>query len=173
MAARLMRLANLADLEDAWSAWLDLVLTTNGQPRKRLYTKQFETDYAITCLFEADGSLIGGLKEALEKTRAAQTYHRSLALTKAVYTFKSAWTKAKRDIGALDFDDLLVRTSALLRAGEGAAAWVLYKLDTGLAHILIDEAQDTNPQQWDLLEPLFTVLEQEAKTQPRTRSPKP
>ena len=169
MAARLMRLANLADLEDAWSAWLDLVLTTNGQPRKRLYTKQFETDYAITCLFEADGSLIGGLKEALEKTRAAQTYHRSLALTKAVYTFKSAWTKAKRDIGALDFDDLLVRTSALLRAGEGAAAWVLYKLDTGLAHILIDEAQDTNPQQWDLLEPLFTVLEQEAKTQPRTR----
>ena len=169
VAEKLQRLASVADLEDAWAAWLDLVLTNNGQQRKRLYTKQFEKDYAITCLFEDDGALIGGLKAALEKTHAAQTYHRSLALTQAVYTFKSSWTKAKQDIGALDFDDLLVRTSTLLRAGEGAAAWVLYKLDTGLAHILIDEAQDTNPQQWDLLEPLFTVLEQEAKTQPCTR----
>ena len=169
VAEKLMRLASVAAPEDAWAAWLDLVLTNSGQQRKRLYTKQFETDYTITCLFEDDGPLIGGLKAALEKTRAAQTYDRSLALTQAVYTFKSSWTKAKQDIGALDFDDLLVRTSALLRAGEGAAAWVLYKLDTGLAHILIDEAQDTNPQQWDLLEPLFTVLEQEAKTQPRTR----
>uniref|UniRef100_UPI0037BF3413 UvrD-helicase domain-containing protein n=1 Tax=Aquidulcibacter sp. TaxID=2052990 RepID=UPI0037BF3413 len=158
VAEKLMRLANVADLEDAWTAWLDLVLTNTGQKRKRLYTKKFETDYAITCLFEEDGPLIGGLTAALEKTRAAQTYHRSIALTQAVYTFKKTWTKAKRDIGALDFDDLLVRTSTLLRAGEGAAAWVLYKLDTGLAHILIDEAQDTNPQQWDLLEPLFTVL---------------
>jgi len=169
VAEKLMRLASVEELEDAWTAWLDLVLTSTGQKRKRLYTKNFETDYAITSLFDEDGRLMGGLSAALENTRAAQTYHRSLALTQAVYTFKRTWTEAKRDIGALDFDDLLVKTSALLRAGEGAAAWVLYKLDTGLAHILIDEAQDTNPQQWDLLEPLFTVLEQEAKTQPRTR----
>ncbi|MFM1976891.1 MAG: hypothetical protein RL145_1737, partial [Pseudomonadota bacterium] len=168
-ANRLRRMANRADPDDAWSAWTDLLLTTTGQPRARLFTKKFETDYAITCLFEPDGLVVGGFNTALEKTRAAQTYHRSLALTQAVYAFKLAWTKAKQAIGALDFDDLLVRTSALLRAGEGAAAWVLFKLDAGLAHILIDEAQDTNPQQWDLLEPLFTVLEQEAATQPRTR----
>ncbi len=168
-AEKLRRLANPADLEDAWTAWIDLLFTVDGKLRARLYTKKYETNYAITCLFEEDGPLIGGLKAALKKTRAAQTYHRSLALTQAVYTYKSAWTEAKRDIGVLDFDDLLVRTSALLRAGQGAAAWVLYKLDAGLAHILIDEAQDTNPQQWDLLEPLFTVLEQEARTQPRTR----
>lgn len=168
-AGRLNRLANRADPDDAWSAWTDLLLTSTGSPRAKFFTKKFETDYAIACLFEADGPLIGGFKAALEKTRAAQTYQRSLALTQAVYAFKTAWTKAKQAIGGLDFDDLLVRTSALLRAGEGAAAWVLYKLDAGLAHILIDEAQDTNPQQWDLLEPLFTVLEQEATTQPRTR----
>ena len=168
-AGRLHRLANHGDLEDAWSAWTELLLTSSGSQRARYFTKKFETDYAITRLYESDGPLVGGFKMALENTRAAQTYHRSLALTQAVYAFKAAWTKAKQAIGGLDFDDLLVRTSALLRAGEGAAAWVLYKLDAGLAHILIDEAQDTNPQQWDLLEPLFTVLEQEATTHPRTR----
>ena len=31
------------------------------------------------------------------------------------------------------------------------APWVLFKLDGGLDHILIDEAQDTNPEQWEIV----------------------
>ncbi len=168
-ARKLTILMNASDLEAAWRAWNDLVMTTTGTPRAKLFTKKFTSDFAITNVLDRESALVDGLMTALEKVRAVQTYHRSMALTEAVYAFKAAWTQAKQAIGGLDFDDLLVRTSALLRAGEGAAAWVLYKLDAGLAHILIDEAQDTNPQQWDLLEPLFTVLEQEARTQPRTR----
>lgn len=168
-AKRLYRLIHAPDKDSAWAAWTDLILTGTGTVRTRLYTKKYADDFVVTALFDPSGTLIDGLLAAQEKLRAAQTYHRSLALTKAVFRFKAAWVQAKQAIGALDFDDLLVRTSALLRAGEGAAAWVLYKLDAGLAHILIDEAQDTNPQQWDLLEPLFNVLEQEATTQPRTR----
>lgn len=168
-AERLLNLVTAKGLESIWSAWADAVLTSAGTPRSRLYTKKFATEFAVTNLFDPANPFIMGFLTAQEKVRAAQTCARSLALTKAVYAFRESWIKAKQAIGALDFDDLLVRTSALLRAGEGAAAWVLYKLDAGLAHILIDEAQDTNPQQWDLLEPLFTVLEQEATSQPRTR----
>ena len=48
-----------------------------------------------------------------------------------------------------------MKTRDLLQ-GEGAlaaqaAAWVLYKLDGGLDHILVDEAQDTSPEQWEVV----------------------
>ena len=50
---------------------------------------------------------------------------------------------AKARLGALDFDDLIDKTLALFRRGDGD--WVLYKLDRGIDHVLVDEAQDTNP----------------------------
>ncbi|MEE9209905.1 MAG: 3'-5' exonuclease, partial [Kiloniellales bacterium] len=50
-------------------------------------------------------------------------------------------------------DDLILTARRLLE-GQGAAAWVLFKLDGGLDHILIDEAQDTNPEQWQVIERL-------------------
>ena len=57
--------------------------------------------------------------------------------------------------GALvDFDDLILKTRDLLKRSKESAQWVLYKLDGGLSHILIDEAQDTNPEQWDIIDSL-------------------
>src|SRR5690606_26361121 len=52
-----------------------------------------------------------------------------------------------------DYDDLILATLALLEH-PGIAPWVLYKLDGGLDHILVDEAQDTNPEQWRVIEAL-------------------
>jgi len=56
----------------------------------------------------------------------------------------------KRARGFLDFNDLIIRTATLL-AREDAGAWVHYKLDKGIDHILIDEAQDTSPDQWNVV----------------------
>ena len=61
-----------------------------------------------------------------------------------------AYARHKRDRALLDYDDLILRARDLLQ-GQGAASWVLFKLDGGLDHILIDEAQDTNPEQWDVV----------------------
>ncbi len=58
--------------------------------------------------------------------------------------------EAKRLKGVLDFDDLVLTALALLHR-PGVAPWVLFKLDGGLDHILIDEAQDTNPEQWQIV----------------------
>lgn len=55
--------------------------------------------------------------------------------------------------GVLDFEDLIERANALLTQSD-AAPWVLFKLDGGFDHILIDEGQDTSPAQWRLVEPL-------------------
>jgi ATP-dependent helicase/nuclease subunit A len=61
-----------------------------------------------------------------------------------------AYEHRKRLHGLLDYDDLVLKALALLRR-PGVAPWVLFKLDGGLDHILIDEAQDTNPEQWDIV----------------------
>src|SRR5207237_4213892 len=60
------------------------------------------------------------------------------------------YERAKRQRGVYDFEDLIRRTRDLLRI-EPSAAWVLYKLDGGIDHILVDEAQDTSPDQWDII----------------------
>ncbi|MBS0541574.1 MAG: double-strand break repair helicase AddA, partial [Proteobacteria bacterium] len=57
---------------------------------------------------------------------------------------------AKRRRATLDYDDLIVATRRLLEGAE-SASWVLYKLDGGIDHVLVDEAQDTNPDQWEVI----------------------
>ena len=60
---------------------------------------------------------------------------------------------AKRARARLDFDDLVTRTAALF-GDQAQGAWVRYKLDAGITHILVDESQDTNPEQWKVVDAL-------------------
>ena len=55
--------------------------------------------------------------------------------------------KARR--GLLDYDDLIDKALELLKSVD--AAWVHYKLDLGVDHILVDEAQDTSHKQWEIV----------------------
>jgi ATP-dependent helicase/nuclease subunit A len=91
-----------------------------------------------------------------QQGRVAQTAERLRAARVAVETthaltlaggYAQAYAAAKAATGALDFADLIMRARALLTDGPGAA-WILYKLDGGIDHLLIDEAQDTSPEQW-------------------------
>lgn len=73
------------------------------------------------------------------------------------------WRAAKHRAGVIDYDDMITAAARLL--GEpGAADWVRFKLDSRIDHVLVDEAQDTNPLQWDvirgLVEEFFTGLGQ-------------
>jgi ATP-dependent helicase/nuclease subunit A len=61
-----------------------------------------------------------------------------------------AYREAKRRVGAVDFDDLIARTVALLEQPE-MGEWIRYKLDAATSHVLIDEAQDTNLNQWRIV----------------------
>ncbi len=83
--------------------------------------------------------------------------------TQALYRFSTAFLPAyearKQAHGWLDFDDLILKTRALL-TDPAVANWVLYRLDGGLDHILVDEAQDTSPAQWDVVK----LLAQEFST---------
>ena len=67
--------------------------------------------------------------------------------------YAATYERAKRRIGAVDFDDLIRATIDLL-AQPGMGDWVRYKLDQATEHVLIDEAQDTNPEQWAIIRAL-------------------
>jgi hypothetical protein len=62
----------------------------------------------------------------------------------------AAYEQRKSIRAMLDYEDLIMGMVKLL-SREGVAPWVLYKLDGGLDHILIDEAQDTSPEQWQVV----------------------
>ena len=59
----------------------------------------------------------------------------------------------KNNEGLLDFDDLITITLDLLNNSQ-YSSWINYKLDNGIEHILLDEAQDTSKLQWDIMENL-------------------
>jgi ATP-dependent helicase/nuclease subunit A len=93
------------------------------------------------------------LDEARERSRAARVAEDTVHVLILAQVYALAYEDAKRRSGALDFADLILKTSELLRT-RADAAWVLFKLDGGIDHILVDEAQDTAPEQWAILRAL-------------------
>jgi ATP-dependent helicase/nuclease subunit A len=103
------------------------------------------------------GDLTEDLNDLMERVEAACPERRALAAaekTNALHRFSEvfvpAFEYAKRLRGWLDFDDLINLTQRLL-SDPSVAQWVLFRLDGGIDHILVDEAQDTSPQQWQII----------------------
>jgi ATP-dependent helicase/nuclease subunit A len=90
------------------------------------------------------------LGQARERTRAARVAEDTVHVLTLARIYGQAYEAAKTAGGALDFADLILKTSQLLNTRQDAA-WVLFKLDGGIDHILVDEAQDTAPEQWRIL----------------------
>ncbi|MFN3953900.1 MAG: double-strand break repair helicase AddA [Pararhodobacter sp.] len=104
--------------------------------------------------------LLDALDDLARRVEAARPRRLALALlarSRALHAFARRWAvalgAAKARRGWLDFDDLILRARRLLSDPQ-VAQWVLFKLDGGIDHILIDEAQDTSPQQWAVIERL-------------------
>jgi ATP-dependent helicase/nuclease subunit A len=128
--------------------YLGVFLTdADRTPRKSLLTKNFVRDNpAIGSRFDAEASRLGPL---IEKRRAVVTRDRTEALLHIAIAVAANYRREKAERGLLDYDDLIDKTLALL--ASGASGWVHYKLDRGVDHVLIDEAQDTSPRQWDII----------------------
>ena len=132
-------------LEDDW--W-PCFFTQSGAPRKKLVGKDSE-------------KLLPGCEDILR-----QEQDRLIALSaelNALYVLEAtgallrlgeqlldAYADAKRAEGLLDYDDLILKSRDLLTE-PGKVAWVMFKLDQGIDHVLVDEAQDTSPDQWQVI----------------------
>ncbi|MDX2234709.1 MAG: double-strand break repair helicase AddA [Hyphomonadaceae bacterium] len=132
-------------------ALLEIFLTQKGEPRKAMAKKAVLSRHPA--LFEALDHMGAALIAARERLLAAERAADASAALTLGHALAAAYQTAKARVGALDFEDLIDKASTLLGDAE-AAPWVLYKLDGGLSHILIDEGQDTSPAQWRLIAPL-------------------
>ena len=127
--------------------YLCVFLTDAKTPRDAVITNSFRKNNAdLGKRFDAE---IGRLPALIEKRRAVLVRDRTEALLHIAIAVAANYRREKQERGLLDYDDLIDKTLALL--ASGASAWVHYKLDRGVDHVLIDEAQDTSPRQWDII----------------------
>ncbi len=123
-----------------------VVLTGKNEPRKASKKLvDLEPDYA-----ELAGALGDHCLDLLSLTQRAAYADLLADALEVGRDYARAYAAAKRRAGAVDFDDLIGVTVRLLEQ-PGIGEWVRYKLDQGTEHVLIDEAQDTNLNQWRIV----------------------
>ncbi|HCM83039.1 MAG TPA: hypothetical protein DIS76_00550 [Rhodospirillaceae bacterium] len=129
--------------------YINLFLTGDLLPRKRLLTKEIihkiGNDY--TAMLLAEQERIYALSERAKDQRLATA---SAAMGIVLARVSTAYQLMKEQHGALDFNDLIQKTHQLLDS-RAMGEWVHYKLDGGIDHVLVDEAQDTAPLQWEVI----------------------
>ncbi len=144
-------LTQTAPYEEAWALLKGHLLTNKGEIRKSLMRKKLAQAHPkMAEQLQHDAAQLLQTNDALNNARI---YDMSVAF----YIFADALldeiSALQISQNLLDYDDLIEKTVSLL-TDKAATAWVMYKLDGGLDHILLDEAQDTSPAQWKLIEAL-------------------
>ncbi len=149
-AARLEPYATSTDADRRVDAWLDFFMT-NGGFRKSVVSAGVNEEWS-----GLDGILvaeIARLRALVDRISTAACFESSAAMLRLCNAAITEYDRLKQTRGVLDFEDLVVRTANLL-SRVNASRWVHYKLDRGLDHILVDEAQDTSPRQWQVIRTL-------------------
>jgi ATP-dependent helicase/nuclease subunit A len=145
-AERLRDALVLSGIEQV-NRYLDVFLTEGSTQRKSVVTRRLcDSRPQIAQWFGAE---VSRLEALIERRRALTTRDRTQALLHIAISAAANYRREKQERGLLDYDDLIDKTLALLDGG--ASGWVHYKLDRGVDHVLIDEAQDTSPRQWDIV----------------------
>ncbi len=147
-----LTVARTAVGRDRIENYLDVFCTAERDPRKRILTDKLakaHPDWAGRLLAEQER-----LCKLLERERAVRARERTRALVIIAAEVIARYRTEKERRALLDYDDLIDKTLALF--SNVSAAWVLYKLDLGIDHVLIDEAQDTSPKQWEIIKTIVS-----------------
>ncbi len=132
---------------------LKLVLFTKDKEELRsYYVKALAKDHPV--LSEQAVYFSNSFKELLDKKKSIQLYLITSAIIRIFVELNGYFSIMKTQCYALDYDDLIEKTRKLFSPNNPHSQWVLYKLEGGIDHILLDEAQDTNPAQWQVIEAL-------------------
>ncbi len=127
-----------------------LFFTKDGHAKWTSNAKVLKDNAGVQVELLAEQTRLDAVRERIRAARVGRDSVDALSLANA---YLQAYRIEKDASGALDFADLVEKTCRLLHS-RPAAAWVLFKLDGGVDHILVDEAQDTAPEQWDIFDAL-------------------
>ena len=146
-------LAQPSERPASFERYLGAFFTENGQGdafKALVHKDALAAAPGIDAVLAGEAQRLDGVRARLNRLRVARATAGLVALGAEVL---DAYDRRKQARALLDYDDLILGARGLLQ-GDGAAAWVLFKLDGGLDHILVDEAQDTNPEQWQVIQSL-------------------
>ncbi len=131
--------------------YLMIFFTREGEPRKKIISVGLAKAQPHLQVFIDRETL--RLKKLLEKHEAAVIAASTMAALRLGADLNKRYAAHKTALATLDYDDQIQRVRDLFRKPD-IAPWILFKLDRGLDHILIDEAQDTSRAQWDIVDAL-------------------
>ncbi|MDZ7662498.1 UvrD-helicase domain-containing protein [Thiohalophilus sp.] len=154
-------------MESRYRAVYQTFFTQADEPRKReakTAVRKKLGDAGAEELIELHHRLCDALPNVQQQLAAQRNYRVNGAWCRAGVALLDHYQRIKREQRLLDFTDLEWKAYQLLNDGDNAL-WVQYKLDQRIAHLLVDEFQDTNPTQWQLLLPLLEELAQESERQ--------
>ncbi len=135
------------DKHQRYQDYMNLFLTKEGNPRAILVTKKVSDPHPeVKDLFFAEANRLEAWLTQWHALEISQFSQNFLSYAQA---FLKNYATLKHTQSLLDYEDLILKTASLLR--NPGCHWVLYKLDGGLDHILLDEAQDTSPSQWQVV----------------------
>ena len=164
--ALLSALEKFTDFERLHPALEDFFMT-NSEPRKKFATKAVTEEFP-----KATGYLLE-LQETYLRLRFEFLAQLNLQISLDIYTLADVLLAEidlkKNQQGYLDYDDLIFYAEKLL-SNRRDTGWVLYKLDGGIDHILVDEAQDTSPRQWSVISALAEEFFAGEGASPRQRT---
>lgn len=136
---------------DIYEEYKSLFLTNEGTIKKSAGTKAAISFYNdLEFVFNQEGQRILTLED---KIRALNVFQSTKAVLLLANDLISGYNNYKAKNSKMDYEDLIVLTKELL-SNKSVADWVLFKLDGGIDHVLIDEAQDTSPNQWEIVKSL-------------------
>ncbi len=137
------------ETEDRVLGWIDWTRAhfTNAGTRRKL-TKHYGTGLAVLrdelqAEIDAEHDRIEMVEEKRKAAKLAEINRHLLELVAPVLGIEAA---EKQLAARLSYDDLIAYSGELLK--DPGVAWILYKLDGGIDHLLLDEVQDTAPAQW-------------------------
>ncbi|MEO1291851.1 MAG: double-strand break repair helicase AddA [Pseudomonadota bacterium] len=144
--AALSGAARASDAADCLTRMTAGLLTQELVPPARSFpTKEMETLHPWA--LEPIATLQRNLMDVHERLRGAERLTASAHLARFATALLARYSALKAERAGLDYDDLIDRVVTLLERSE-AREWVRFKLDGGVEHLLVDEAQDTSPKQW-------------------------
>ncbi len=135
-----------AERQAHWGDWLGQFFDRNGGERKFGLFPNANLDKQhpeIRDAMQTEQERVWFVEDTRRAVRCADA---TVALLGLAAPALAAYAEQKERSGLLDYSDLIGRAEGLLT--DPGAAWVLYKLDGGIDHLLLDEVQDTAPEQW-------------------------
>ena len=146
--------------------YLKVFLDSKSQPRSSLLTQGFaKKQPALAQRLLDEQTRVLPLRDM---RNAILCRERSAALMTVASEVLDRYGKEKQRRGLVDYDDLIDKALDLLRNTD--AQWVHFKLDLGIDHLLIDEAQDTSTKQWEIVQRLVEEFTAGAGARPGTRT---